>query len=207
MNQLRSPSAALAHFRSIDWISKIYLETSQYEIPNFAKTYQQSSVSKGYDGFFGQTLHSASTIPHLLHLSRKGIKLPSISSQDHSITRNLPPDLVLLVCLGPTGLDGWPGLAHGGITCSLLDNVMGHTITAFRSLLPESQREVPMFTGKLEVKFMGPVKTGDRTIVVQCWLTSRTEKKWSLKADIRDESGNVLAEGDSLWIMAGKGKL
>jgi acyl-coenzyme A thioesterase PaaI-like protein len=84
---------------------------------------------------------------------------------------------------------GWPGIVHGGIICTLLDEAMGY------AFYPEGLNAV---TAKTEVRFKHYTPIGE-TILVTASVTKKTKRlietqgKVSLKKD-----GTLLAEATAL---------
>jgi acyl-coenzyme A thioesterase PaaI-like protein len=81
---------------------------------------------------------------------------------------------------------GFPGIAHGGIVATLLDEVLGRAGLAGNPLRL-------MYTGTLEIKYRQPVPLKQRLL-----LTSRLEKDRgrvvTASGELRTEAGVVLAE-------------
>lgn len=106
--------------------------------------------STGEDGFFAETLATATTIPHCLTLLRRrrqqqpqqqqqqqtessGQEPPDWPAANVSPTEPPqidPPDVVVLVSLGAPGICGHPDTAHGGIVATLLDEAMSMAVDA-----------------------------------------------------------------------------
>jgi acyl-coenzyme A thioesterase PaaI-like protein len=81
---------------------------------------------------------------------------------------------------------GYPGLLHGGIVCSLLDGAMTNWLYA------HGQRGV---TGELKVRFQDPVTTGHKAIV-RAWIDYSSPPLHVLKAElIQDEQVKANATG------------
>lgn len=127
-----------------------------------------------------------------------------------------------------SALDGHPGILHGGIVASLLDEGMGvlqtvnherdHFLKVARG---EAEGETPekglgSFTAFLNVKYERPVRTGAAVQVV-AWYTKREERKQWIEAEVRqggvvegeDDVGEVVvcARGSGLFVVPRERKL
>ncbi|AEO63640.1 uncharacterized protein THITE_2109173 [Thermothielavioides terrestris NRRL 8126] len=139
-----------------------------------------------------------------------------------------PPGLITqvqsLIALGPQ-LNGWPGICHGGVVATLLDEVMGQIFALNRAhglLAPP-----PVMTAYLNTRFERPVRTGPGTgpltgtgtgrakngegddghgegegvVLVTARLVRNEGRKYWVEADVRGREGEVLATGEALFIM------
>jgi uncharacterized protein (TIGR00369 family) len=79
---------------------------------------------------------------------------------------------------------GWPGVVHGGILSTILDEAMGW------AAIFNGKKTV---TGKLEVRFRRPAKVG-QTLSVKGWLAREGGRFIVTKAEARDPNGNIVAE-------------
>lgn len=116
------------------------------------------------------------------------------------------PDAVTMISLSAPGVDGHPGLIHGGVTCALLDETMGLLIMLHDNNLRGPGPRDALFTANLNVSYRAPIHTpGD--YLVKMWLVKRQGRKWFSKGQITDKDGKVYAEGDGLWVVAARTKL
>lgn len=192
----------LQHFSSIDWTKKI-LENPLYRpIPTYARVLKDD----GEDSFFACTLNTRNTISHHLSMQLIDFKSPeklargSLKSLDaHGpVALDLkPPDLIELVQLGAGGLDGHTSVTHGGMCCALIDEIMGWCLVLHQNNL--NYPSLGTFTADLKIKFRAPVPS-NTVVLVRCWLVGREGRKWLLRAQIVNEAGQVLTEGEALWI-------
>lgn len=98
-------------------------------------------------------------------------------------------DLVRAAITLPPEHEGAPGLAHGGIVASILDDMSG----AIPRVL--GQRAV---TAKLEVDFAAPVVIG-RPLDAEAWLESFDGRKIRIVTRLLD-AGGVVATGRALFL-------
>jgi acyl-coenzyme A thioesterase PaaI-like protein len=103
------------------------------------------------------------------------------------------PGVVETTYTAPEHFQGYPGVLHGGIVASILDEISG------RALMGEPSAPRFMFTGKLEVKYRKNVPIGRPLKIVGKAGKSRGKiaEGW---AGIYDEAGDLLAEANSLLI-------
>jgi acyl-coenzyme A thioesterase PaaI-like protein len=105
------------------------------------------------------------------------------------------PDEVETTFTAPEHFQGYPGVLHGGIVASILDEISGR---AHMGADPSTPRF--MFTARLEVRYRRNVPVGVPLRIIGKALKSkkRTAEAW---AGIHDAvSGELLAEGSSLLI-------
>jgi acyl-coenzyme A thioesterase PaaI-like protein len=89
--------------------------------------------------------------------------------------------------------EGWDGIAHGGILCTILDEVMAW------SLVGEDNWGL---TARLSVEFKKPVAV-DRPIRVEGWITRSRRRLVDAEAHIVDpQTGDVLATATGVYVAA-----
>ena len=103
------------------------------------------------------------------------------------------PGVVETTFTAPDHFQSYPGILHGGIVATILDEISG------RSLMGDPSKPRFMFTGKLEVKYRKNVPTGKplRIIGKAGKSRGRMAEAW---AGIYDSEGTLLAEANSLLI-------
>lgn len=97
------------------------------------------------------------------------------------------------VFTAPAHFQGYPGVLHGGIVASILDEISGRALMGD----PESPRF--MFTGKLEVKYRKSVPIGKPLRIVGKAIKNK-ERIATGWAGIYNENNELLAEATSLLI-------
>ena len=85
---------------------------------------------------------------------------------------------------------GYPGLVHGGLTATALDEAMGWAMYA---------AGVWAMTGKMEVKFRQPLPLGQKA-VVSAELTRNRGRWLEVRGEIRREDGKLVAESQGLFM-------
>ena len=89
--------------------------------------------------------------------------------------------------------EGWDGIAHGGILCTILDEVMAW------SLVGEDNWGL---TARLSVEFKKPVQVG-RAIRAEGWITRSRKRIVDTEARILDPgTGEVLATATGVYVAA-----
>lgn len=93
----------------------------------------------------------------------------------------------------PEHFQGYPGVLHGGIVATILDEISG------RALMGDPSAPRFMFTAKLEVKYRRNVPIGKPLKILGRAVKSkaRTAQGW---AGIFDQEGNLLAEANTLLV-------
>ncbi|MFH1524361.1 MAG: PaaI family thioesterase [Chloroflexota bacterium] len=105
----------------------------------------------------------------------------------------IEPGVIETTYTAPEHFQSYPGILHGGIVATILDEISG------RSQMGDPSLERFMFTAKLEVKYRKNVPIGQPLrIVGKAGKTrSRMAEAW---AGIFDEEGTLLAEGNTLLV-------
>ncbi len=103
------------------------------------------------------------------------------------------PGVIETAYTAPDHFQGYPGILHGGIVASILDEISG------RALMGEPSSPRFMFTGRLQVKYRKNVPTGKPLRIVGKAIKSRgkSAEGW---AGIYDQAGDLLAEASTLLI-------
>ena len=104
------------------------------------------------------------------------------------------PGMVETTFTAPEYFQGYPGVLHGGIIASIIDEVSG------RSLMGSMDNPRFMFTAKLEVRYRKNVPIGKplRIVGKAGADRGRSAEAW---AGIYDaESGELLAEGNTVLV-------
>ncbi len=103
------------------------------------------------------------------------------------------PGVVESTYIAPDHFQGYPGILHGGIIATILDETSG------RALMGDPKNPRFMYTMKLEIQYRKPVPTGKPLRIVGKAVKSkqRSAQAW---AGIYDEDGNLLAEANSVLV-------
>ncbi|KAL5050660.1 hypothetical protein BDW71DRAFT_104576 [Aspergillus fruticulosus] len=189
----------ISHFQSIPWVSDLLADPSFKTHPIPSRTFKASTE----DSLFSTTLNSRSTISSCLLQYR----LPPANTTP--LHRNaIPTNEVRIFCTLGSDLNGYPGILHGGIVATLLDEFMGLILSMSRGGGAPGM-EGPV-TAYLNTKFVRPVVTPGTVVVSGRIVEAKEERKWEIVGDIKGEDGKILAEAECLYILprgAGKTRL
>lgn len=95
-----------------------------------------------------------------------------------------------IVC--PSEHEGGPGVAHGGWTAAVLDEVLGHVP------LLHDQLSV---TGTLTIRFVRPVPVG-HDLHARAWVSRREARKWHIAGELAlAASDAVLASAEGIFVL------
>jgi acyl-coenzyme A thioesterase PaaI-like protein len=103
------------------------------------------------------------------------------------------PGVIETIYTAPEHFQGYPGVLHGGIVASILDEISG------RALMGDASAPRFMYTGKLQVRYRRNVPIGKPLRIVGKAIKSKVKSAegW---AGIYDQDGNLLAEASTLLI-------
>ena len=103
------------------------------------------------------------------------------------------PGVIETTYTAPEHFQGYPGVLHGGIVASILDEISG------RAHMGDPSEPRFMFTGKMEVKYRKNVPIGQPLKIIGRAGKSRRQmaEGW---AGIYNEAGELLAEATTLLI-------
>ncbi|MDQ2966265.1 MAG: PaaI family thioesterase [Chloroflexota bacterium] len=90
--------------------------------------------------------------------------------------------------------EGWAGIAHGGILCTVLDEVMAWALVG---------NDNWGLTARLSVDFRKPVEIG-RSFMAEGWVTRSRRRLFDTAGRLVDaESGIELARSEGVYVAAG----
>ncbi|KAL4929031.1 PaaI family thioesterase [Aspergillus undulatus] len=178
------------HFTSIPWVSTLLTDKNYITTPAPSRLFKSTTE----DSFYSTTLNTPGTISHCLAQYRRPPQ-DAVPYQPGAI----PTSEIRIFCTLGSDLNGYPGILHGGMVSSLLDECMG-LVLSFRLGGGMPGQEGPV-TAYLSTKFKGPVRTPG-VVVVSGWIVEMKEnRKWLLKGNIRDHEGRILAEAECLYVL------
>jgi acyl-coenzyme A thioesterase PaaI-like protein len=99
---------------------------------------------------------------------------------------------VVVIHTVPDQYQGYPGVVHGGIIASMLDEVLG------RVFMSDDHNRF-MYTAKMTVRYRKPVPTGKPLKIVGTALKDRGRMAES-KAELFGPDGELLAEAEGLLV-------
>jgi acyl-coenzyme A thioesterase PaaI-like protein len=137
------------------------------------------------DGAIGETLYTADTIPSYLVLYQ-------VPSQPETIIK----EILGLLQVGD-GLSGWPGVLHGGIVATIMDEVIGEIINVNKK--HQAIRRASYMTAYLNITYVRPVAIPG-TILVRAILEKVDGRKLNVSATVEDGQGTVLTKAEGLFV-------
>lgn len=112
--------------------------------------------------------------------------------------RRIAPDEVLGEYTAPEHQAGAPGVIHGGVQATLLDEVLGYAAHAVR----EPGVAVDIVTVEFSLRYRRPAPTGEPLRLRGRFLRSEGRDVWVAGA-IEDAQGRVLTEAEARWRRVG----
>jgi acyl-coenzyme A thioesterase PaaI-like protein len=92
----------------------------------------------------------------------------------------------------PIDHEGGPGVAHGGWTAGVLDEVLGHVPVLHGQL---------SVTGTLTVRFVRPIPV-ERALEARAWVARREARKWHIEGELLlASSGALLASAQGIFVL------
>ncbi|KAH7124589.1 HotDog domain-containing protein [Dactylonectria macrodidyma] len=125
------------------------------------------------------------------HLNESGI-LPSLTSSSLVINH-----VKFLISLGPAA-GGYPGVCHGGIVATILDEVTSMLFPINKSHGAISEGAAMM--GYLNTRFLRPVKV-PASYLCRAWVNKVEGRKYFLQGMIEDGDGMIVARAEALYIV------
>jgi len=99
-------------------------------------------------------------------------------------------DRIVTEFTGQPRHQGFPGVVHGGLISSLLDETMGRTALFERAWV---------MTGRLEVRYRRPAPIGE-PLTVSAWPTRVRGMSVESRGEVRGPAGELLADGKGLFL-------
>jgi len=100
--------------------------------------------------------------------------------------------IVAPVCL-PEHFQGYPGITHGGIVASILDEISG------RALMMSTDGNPFWVTAKLEIRYRKPTPTNTSLLAVG-WVVKQRRHSPEVAGEIRESDGTVTAEVSAIIV-------
>ncbi|OQO03462.1 hypothetical protein B0A48_10126 [Cryoendolithus antarcticus] len=180
---------SIAPFQRIPWTAKLLAQ------PDLVVRLPSSLVPKqtNEDSLFATTLRTPLTLRDLVSTYKQPPSAEAIIS-----------DVTTFCTLG-NGMDGHPGLLHGGIIGTLIDEAMGILQTANfereyarRLALGETpSKNMGSFTAYLNVQYLKPVRTGMAVVIVAKHVKREGRKDW-ITAEVKQAQSDQASPEESL---------
>ncbi|KAF9870054.1 thioesterase superfamily protein [Colletotrichum karsti] len=193
---MKSENPDLKHFLAIPWAA------AHINAPDTVRETASSRFPKQdtEDELFSTTLHTDKTIAAFLTLYKRPSSSFSSSSattaEKDDGTGNIIREVKALLTLRH-GVNGYPGVSHGGIVATILDETIGlvFPLNKVNGLLEDAS----YMTAYLNTQYVRPVRT-PQTILVVVTVKRVEGRKFWIEGVIEDKDGQVLAKADSLYV-------
>lgn len=226
---MAEPGPAIAYLRTNPWINNLISSPEYKAIQTDSRRVKPST---GEDGYFGQTLNTATTIPYCLTLQRIDIQPPPAEAPPWLPTTKAeasakptptpqPADVVMIFDLASPGLSGHPSTVHGGLVATLIDEAMSLAVAAHTNApcagVDENSRG-KIFTAQLDVRYRKRVVT-PALLVIHARVIGRVGRKFWVRAQALQEDGDdgghlewakrktVKADAMAFWIVTPDSKI
>lgn len=168
-------------FASVPWCSELL---SNPDVEACIPPCRASEKNITYE-LWERTLNNSNTIPEFLALYTR-TEEPNSRIHDIKLLANLN-----------NGLDGFPGVCHGGMVATLLDESM---VSLILMNVGRGALACPWYgTVSLNMSFQKPVKT-PATVLVAVSLDKVEGRKLRITATLQDGSGKALVKSSALFI-------
>ena len=108
--------------------------------------------------------------------------------EDHDANRVVAPVVI------PKDYQGYPGIAHGGILSTILDEASG------RAIMIEAEDDPFWVTAKLEIRFRKPTPT-ETPLEVVGWVIKKRRHSAQVAGEIRLADGTVTVEASAVVVL------
>jgi len=85
---------------------------------------------------------------------------------------------------------GYNNIIHGGVISMILDEAMAHL----------QSKEERFLTGRITVKFIKPLKAGEK-VTVTAWIDKNRKRVKETKAVMKKENGETVAEAEAIMFV------
>ncbi len=164
-------------FQTIPWCNDI-LSDPEFTVRARPREYNETTTE---EALFNQTLNTSSTTQAFLSLLRR-------TTQDSTVD-----EVRTLLHLG-SGLNSHPGLCHGGIIATVMDEIMGVLLAVNRNWVQSATA-----TAYLNTRYLKPVRT-PQAVLVTARFTRVEGRKYFLHAELVNGEEEVLAEAEALFV-------
>lgn len=177
-------------FSKLPWCHTIMEDPEFVAEPPWSRFYVAETEE---NKLLARTLKTSDTIEGWYSLYRR----PTTSNG------SLKDEVKVLLALRP-GLNGYPRVCHGGITATVLDEIMSILVAVCR----ESQGLPPdNVTADLRIKYVKPVPTPAVVLVKAKIGGIQKGRKYFVGAEMVDDQGRLLTSAEGLFISVQKEKL
>jgi thioesterase superfamily protein 4 len=190
---------SIEHFKTIPWCAPIVSEKGWTAIPTRSREPKTSTE----DSFFAQTLATPTTMSHHLTLvNAPTIPLPASHRTGGPVVIPRVRNLWQL----EHEVNGFPGIAHGGLLGSLCDEGMGILLTANSEYGSDKGVEITAMTVYLNVRYRAAVATPG-VVLVESWVEKSEGRKTVLRTSIKDGKGVECVTAEGLFVTVPNSRL
>lgn len=163
------------------------------------------------DELMRKTLYNAECIPNVVAFYPTHFPPDIRTSELQPGPRFLIESVTLLFDLR-SGVNGYNGVAHGGLTATLIDEAMGtlmfqnHEVYKEKTGRNESMPaevlnmdDLAIYTVSMGIQYQRPITT-PQVVMVQATLSHIMGRKLFFKVMITNGDGGTLASGEGMWI-------
>jgi acyl-coenzyme A thioesterase PaaI-like protein len=176
-------------FTSIPWCKALLTAPNTTTFIPASRDSSHSRSHRAHDRLFARTLAGPDAIPACI----------SFHATPPAGSRAIVTELSTLFSLAG-GIDGYPGVVHGGVVAVLMDEIQGVLLQQNVDLGSDHAvfRTSPA-TATMDVRFRRPIPT-------PCVVRGRGRvvkiegRKLHLAAEVLDAGGEVLASCESIWV-------
>ncbi|KAF6825629.1 Acyl-coenzyme A thioesterase THEM4-like protein 1 [Colletotrichum musicola] len=184
------------HFLAIPWCAA-HLNTAGVVHETATSRFAKPSTE---DELFAKTLNTENTIAAFLTFYKRpepASTTAAVPAADDGVAGNIIREIKCLLTLR-SGVNGYPGVCHGGIVAAILDETLGFLFSVNRDN-GLADRDSAYMTAYLNTQYVLPVQTPQTVLVVVTAKRAEGRKFW-IDGRMEDEDGRVLAKAESLFV-------
>lgn len=170
-------------FSALPWCRAVIDDPDFVEESTWSRYHQPETRE---NELLAHTLKTTDTIKAWYSLYRR----PSVSE------RRIKDEVRVFLALAE-GLNGYPRVCHGGITATVLDEVMSILVSVCRESQGLSLENV---TADLRIKYVKPVPLPSVILVKAKVRDIQKDRKYFVEAEMLDAEGRILTRADGLFI-------
>lgn len=186
------------YFERIPWCAAHLSDPEWTQCPTRSREVKAASSE---DSFFAETLATPRTMPRYITLCQaKQIPIPKEQLAQAEDKKKLLIPAIKSFWQLENGVNGFPGVAHGGLVGTLLDEELGILLSVnWEWGFGRSYEDMSSMTAYLNISFKAPVRTPG-VVLVTARVTRQEGRKTFMRAEIIDEKGTVCAIGEGLYV-------
>jgi thioesterase superfamily protein 4 len=153
------------------------------------------------DSFIAEALSTERTVPRCFTICKaKQIPIPQEEVAQAGDEKKLLIPVVKSFWQLENGINGFPGIAHGGLIGTLLDEELGILLSTNTEWgRRKSYEDMSSMTAYLNISYKAPLRTPG-VVLVTAEVTRQEGRKTFMRAEVIDEKGTICAIGEGLYI-------